>query len=96
MNIYEKYIAGFHFRLPFELLRWLLAALFFVINLFSIAKDPEYARKLGLTLPKKLLDSFSHYLLNDFFDEEDDETQYAYIQDWLDQKLLEIKSGKQN
>ena len=55
-----------------------------------IATDEEYRRKLGLMLPKKLLDSFSDYLLNDFHYT----GEYYDFLDEYERLIGEIKTGK--
>ena len=60
------------------------------MNDIRIATDEEYRRKLGLMLPKKLLDSFSDYLLNDFHFT----GEYYDFHDEYERLIGEIKTGK--
>jgi hypothetical protein len=61
-----------------------------LINDIRVATDKEYRRKLGLMLPKKLLDSFYDYLLNDFHHT----GEYDYFSEEFEKSLRDIKSGK--
>ena len=59
--------------------------------ILRVATDEEYRRKLGLILPKKLLDSFYEYLLNDF----NQTPQYMYLEEEYEDDFYNFDPGKQ-